>query len=128
MAKLWIGTSGWVYRHWRGIFYPTTLSGGRQLPFYAERFATVEVNFTFYRLPERSVFEAWRAQTPAGFLFAVKGSRYLTHMKKLNDPVEPLGRLMDRTQGLGETLGPSSSSSRTPGRLTFRAWSRSCQR
>lgn len=106
MAKLWIGTSGWVYRHWRGIFYPTKLSGDRQLPFYAERFATVEVNFTFYRLPERSVFEAWRAQTPAGFRFAVKGSRYLTHMKKLNDPVEPLGRLMDRAQGLGEKLGP----------------------
>jgi uncharacterized protein YecE (DUF72 family) len=103
---LWIGTSGWVYRHWLGIFYPRGMAGAAQLPFYAERFPTVEVNFSFYRLPERPVFETWRAQTPDGFRFAVKGSRYLTHMKKLKEPEEPLRRLMERATGLGEKLGP----------------------
>ena len=106
MPKLWIGTSGWVYKHWQGVFYPPKLDGERQLPFYAERFTTVEVNFSYYRLPERSTFENWRRQTPDGFCFAVKGSRYLTHMKKLKDPVEPLERLMDRATGLEEKLGP----------------------
>jgi uncharacterized protein YecE (DUF72 family) len=104
--RLWIGTSGWVYKHWMGIFYPAKMPGSEQLAFYAEHFETVEVNFSFYRLPERSVFEQWRAQTPDGFLFAVKGSRYLTHMKKLKEPEEPLQRLMDRAGGLGEKLGP----------------------
>jgi uncharacterized protein YecE (DUF72 family) len=107
MAALRIGTSGWSYRHWTGgVFYPPQLPGERQLLFYAGRFATVELNFSFYRLPERSVFETWRAQTPDGFLFAVKGSRYLTHMKKLKDPEEPLGRLLERAAGLEEKLGP----------------------
>ena len=107
MTALWIGTSGWVYKHWtNGFFYPPKMPGEQQLPFYAERFPTVEINFSFYRLPERSVFETWRTQTPAGFLFAVKGSRYLTHMKKLKDPEEPLERLMDRASGLGDKLGP----------------------
>jgi len=104
--SIWIGTSGWVYKHWKGIFYPDKLPAAEQLPFYAEHFSTVEVNFSFYRLPERSVFEAWRAHTPAGFLFAVKGSRFLTHVKRLKDPEEPLQRLMDRARGLEEKLGP----------------------
>lgn len=103
---LLIGTSGWVYKHWMDLFYPPRLSGDQQLPFYAQHFSSVEVNFSFYRLPERSVFETWRMQTPPGFLFAVKGSRYLTHMKKLKDPEEPLSRLMERASGLQEKLGP----------------------
>lgn len=103
---LQIGTSGWVYKHWMDLFYPAHLPGDQQLPFYAQHFQTVEVNFSFYRLPERSVFETWREQTPAGFVFAVKGSRYLTHMKKLKDPEEPLSRLMERASGLQEKLGP----------------------
>lgn len=106
MAALWIGTSGWIYKHWLGIFYPQHVAAPQQLTFYAEHFPTVEVNYSFYRLPEQSVFEAWRDQTPDGFLFAVKGSRYLTHMKKLKEPGEPLARLMDRASGLGEKLGP----------------------
>src|SRR5579862_5950304 len=89
MAHLWIGTSGWIYKHWQGLFYPPDLAARDHLTFYADRFPTVEVNYSFYRLPERPVFEAWRAQTPEGFLFAVKGSRFLTHMKKLKDPAEP---------------------------------------
>ncbi len=103
---LQIGTSGWVYKHWMGIFYPPQLKSDRQLPFYAQHFSTTEVNFSFYRLPERSVFETWREQTPPDFLFAVKGSRYLTHLKKLKEPAEPLSRLMERASGLQEKLGP----------------------
>ena len=107
MSQLWIGTSGWVYKHWsNGVFYPPKLPSEQQLPFYAARFATVEINFSFYRLPERTVFESWRQRTPEGFLFAVKGSRYLTHIRKLRDPDEPLARLMERASGLGEKLGP----------------------
>jgi uncharacterized protein YecE (DUF72 family) len=106
MATVWVGTSGWVYKHWKGIFYPRTLPAEQQLPFYAERFRTVEINFTFYRLPERSQFEVWRAQTPDDFLFAVKASRYLTHMKKLKEPEGALARLMERAMGLGDKLGP----------------------
>src|SRR5919199_1461873 len=103
---LQIGTSGWIYKHWMGIFYPPKLPSDQQLSFYTQHFPSVEVNFFFYRLPERSVFESWRSQTPPGFLFAVKGSRYLTHMKKLKDPQEPLSRLMERVEGLQEKLGP----------------------
>src|SRR4030081_1212608 len=104
MATVWVGTSGGVYKHWKCIFYPRTWPAEQQLPFYAERFRTVEINFTFYRLPERSQFEAWRAQTPDDFLFAVKASRYLTHMKKLKEPEGALARLMERAMGLGDKL------------------------
>lgn len=90
---------GWVYKHWMDIFYPLHLHSDQQLSFYAQHFSTVEINFSFYRLPERSAFETWRQQTPSNFLFAVKGSRYLTHMKKLKDPIEPLERLMERARG-----------------------------
>jgi uncharacterized protein YecE (DUF72 family) len=101
-----IGTSGWMYKHWMGRFYPEKMPGKEQLAFYAERFDTVEINYSFYRLPERSVFESWRERTPPNFLFAVKGSRYLTHRKKLTEPEEPLGRLTSRAAGLGDKLGP----------------------
>ncbi|RUR76542.1 DUF72 domain-containing protein [Chlorogloeopsis fritschii PCC 9212] len=106
MGKLQIGTSGWVYKHWMNIFYPAHCKNEQQLSFYAQHFSTVEINFSFYKLPERSIFESWRAQTPEKFIFAVKGSRYLTHMKKLKDPTEPLSRLMERASGLQEKLGP----------------------
>jgi uncharacterized protein YecE (DUF72 family) len=106
MAELWIGTSGWVYKDWFGVLYPPKTPQGRVLPVYAERFPTVEINRSFYRLPDRAVFEAWRTQTPPGFQFAVKASRFLTHMKKLKNPEEPLERLMTAAQGLGEKLGP----------------------
>lgn len=118
---LFLGTSGWIYKHWMEIFYPLKMPGEQQLAFYAQHFSTVEVNFSFYRLPERSVFENWRSQTPKNFLFSVKGSRYLTHMKKLKDPEEPLSRLMERASGLEEKLGP----------ILFQfphAWSINCDR
>ncbi|HEY9875078.1 MAG TPA: DUF72 domain-containing protein, partial [Candidatus Obscuribacterales bacterium] len=69
---LFLGTSGWVYKHWMDLFYPPHLHGDQQLPFYAQHFSTVEINYSFYRLPEKSVFETWRSQTPEDFLFAVK--------------------------------------------------------
>ncbi len=104
--RLWVGTSGWVYDHWIGKLYPPEMKPARWLAHYAQHFPTVEINFTFYRLPERATFEQWRDQTPPGFLFAVKASRYLTHLKRLNDPEEPLDRLLDRATGLGDKLGP----------------------
>ncbi len=106
MAELWIGTSGWVYKHWIDVLYPPKLPAGRYLPLYAAEFPTVEINRSYYRLPERSVFESWREQSPPGFLFAVKASRFLTHMKKLKDPEQPLERLMTAATGLGEKLAP----------------------
>ncbi len=101
-----LGTSGWQYRDWRGALYPAGLPQREWLAHYAERFATVEVNNAFYRLPERTTFEHWRAQTGTGFCFAVKMSRYLTHIKRLRDPAEPVARFLDRAAGLGDRLGP----------------------
>src|SRR5207244_7785367 len=87
-----IGCSGWQYRHWRGDFYPARLPSSRWFEYYASRFDTVEINNTFYRLPEAATFAAWARRSPRRFLFAVKASRFLTHMKKLKDPAEPLER------------------------------------
>ncbi|MGH3714277.1 MAG: DUF72 domain-containing protein [Micromonosporaceae bacterium] len=103
---IWIGTSGWQYRDWRGAFYPKDVPQKRWLESYAERFATVESNNAFYRLPERKTFADWAARTPDDFLVAVKMSRFLTHIKRLKEPEEPVARFLDRTEGLGEKLGP----------------------
>jgi uncharacterized protein YecE (DUF72 family) len=106
VPELRIGCSGWNYKAWRGSFYPRGLSQAEWLPFYARHFDTVEANSTFYRLPQAETFAAWAEQTPAGFLMAVKASRYLTHMKKLREPEAPLQRLFDRAAALGPRLGP----------------------
>jgi uncharacterized protein YecE (DUF72 family) len=105
-VTLHVGTSGWQYRDWRGSFYPAKLAQSRWLEQYAAVFATVEVNNTFYRLPERSTFEEWAARTPDDFCFAMKASRYLTHIKRLGDPAEPVARMLDHAGGLGRKLGP----------------------
>ncbi len=101
-----IGTSGWNYKHWRERFYPRTLPVKRWFEYYAQVFDTVEINNTFYRWPKPEVFEAWRDQAPAGFLYAVKANRLITHMKKLTAPEEPLERLYSRAMLLGRHLGP----------------------
>ena len=101
-----IGCSGWQYRHWRGDFYPAELPTKLWFEYYAERFDTVEINNTFYRLPDAAVFRSWRARAPEGFTFAVKASRFLTHMKKLKDPAPPLELFFSRARELGRTLGP----------------------
>jgi uncharacterized protein YecE (DUF72 family) len=101
-----IGTSGWMYADWRGVLYPPGLPQRRWLHRYSEVFPTVENNNAFYRLPGRETFELWRGSTPPGFVMAVKASRYLTHMKRLIDPAEPVARLMNAAAGLGPKLGP----------------------
>ena len=101
-----IGTSGWVYQHWRGIFYPDDLRQSDWFAYYARSFDTVEINNSFYRLPSVAAFTAWRQQAPSSFVYAVKASRFLTHMKKLRDPEEPLERFFERARCLGPTLGP----------------------
>ena len=101
-----VGCSGWNYKSWKGEFYPPELPSSRWLKYYAERFDTVEINNTFYRLPEASTFAAWAKQAPPPFLMAVKASRFLTHMKRLRDPAEPLDRLFSRAAALGSRLGP----------------------
>lgn len=104
---LHIGTSGWQYADWRGPLYPAKLPQRRWLPFYANTFPTVEVNNTFYRLPKKSTFRGWADQLPAGFSMSVKMSRYLTHVRRLDDPAEPVSRFLNHAAGLGEHLGPT---------------------
>jgi uncharacterized protein YecE (DUF72 family) len=101
-----VGTSGWQYRDWRGVLYPERLPQERWLERYAEAFSVVEVNNSFYRLPERSTFERWRDRTPPGFTFVVKASRYLTHVKRLADAEDGVRRFGERIEGLGAKLGP----------------------
>jgi uncharacterized protein YecE (DUF72 family) len=101
-----VGCSGWQYRHWRAAFYPTEIPIARWFDHYATVFDTVEINNSFYRLPEAATFDRWAERAPRNFLFAVKASRYLTHMKKLKDPEDPLGRFFGRAHHLGSHLGP----------------------
>jgi len=101
-----IGTSGWQYRDWRGGLYPGGVPQRRWLEHYAQHYQTVENNNSFYRLPPRETFESWRERTPADFVMAVKASRYLTHVRRLRDPAEPVARLLGAAAGLGAKLGP----------------------
>lgn len=101
-----IGCSGWQYKHWRGDFYPAELPQSRWFAHYAMHFDTVEINNSFYRLPPPETFEKWRSQAPSRFLYAVKASRFLTHMKKLKDPEDSLVRFFDNAQHLERRLGP----------------------
>ena len=101
-----VGTSGWQYRDWRGGLYPAGVPQRSWLECYARQFPAVENNGAFYRLPGPDTFAGWRARTPAGFVMAVKASRYLTHIKRLRDPAEPVQRLMHAATRLGDRLGP----------------------
>lgn len=104
--KVLIGTSGWVYPHWKGRFYPEGLPQSEWLRFYARHFPTAEVNFSFYRLPPESAVRGWRENSPRRFVFAVKGSRFITHIKRLKDAEEPIRTFTSRMSVLGEKLGP----------------------
>ena len=104
--RYWVGTSGWVYDHWRRLFYPPELKHREWFAYYARQFATVEINNTFYRLPKERAWEHWREQAPKGFRYAVKGSRYVTHIKRLRDCDEPVETFVHRARLLGEHLGP----------------------
>src|SRR5262245_18818498 len=101
-----VGCSGWQYKHWRADFYPATLPAARWFAHYALTFDTVEINNSFYRLPDSATFARWREQAPSHFLYAVKASRFLTHMRKLKDPEDPLFRFFDGVKHLGSRLGP----------------------
>ncbi|MGZ5443124.1 MAG: DUF72 domain-containing protein [Thermoanaerobaculia bacterium] len=106
MADIRIGTSGYHYKHWLGRYYPAGTKPSAMLPHYIRDFDTVELNNTFYQLPSESTFDAWRDQTPDDFLFAVKGSRFITHMIKLKDAQRGLTNFMPRAEHLGAKLGP----------------------
>jgi uncharacterized protein YecE (DUF72 family) len=101
-----VGTSGWVYSDWRGRFYPADLPQRGWFAYYARQFDTVEINNSFYRLPAEATFDAWRQQSPPGFLYAVKANRYLTHLRRLSGGAEPLERFLQRARRLGPALGP----------------------
>ncbi len=102
----YIGTSGWSYDHWKGPFYPPDIRVEEMLPFYCRHFQSVEINNSFYHLPEKATLKQWHDNTPKGFLFAVKASRYITHMKKLKEPNQSLSTLLERITLLEEKLGP----------------------
>jgi uncharacterized protein YecE (DUF72 family) len=104
-SEIRVGCSGWQYKHWRGSFYAPELLQSRWFSHYALTFDTVEINNSFYRLPDPETFDRWREQAPAHFLYAVKASRFLTHMKKLKDPEEPVARFFDHARHLGRHLG-----------------------
>lgn len=104
--ELRIGTSGYQYDHWKGLFYPPELRKADWLGHYAARFDTVEINNTFYSLPAAEVFERWKHSVPSSFLFVLKFSRFATHMKKLKDPEDSISRFLERAEKLEDRLGP----------------------
>ncbi len=106
MAHLHIGTSGWMYRHWREVFYPPRLPQRAWLEYFAREFGTVELNVTYYRLPAESAFTGWRDRTPPGFLFAVKASRIITHLKRLANVEAEVDLFLSRARLLESRLGP----------------------
>jgi uncharacterized protein YecE (DUF72 family) len=103
---IYVGTSGWQYRDWRGPFYPEKLPQRSWLQHYATRFPVVEVNNSFYMLPKEETFDRWRQSTPDGFGFVVKASRYITHIRRLRDPKDPVDLFWSRARRLGPKLGP----------------------
>jgi len=106
LTRYYIGTSGWHYDDWRGRFYPEKLAKAGWLAFYARHFNTLELNNSFYRLPSEEAFARWHASSPSGFIFAVKVSRFITHIKRIKDCDEALNNIMSRSTLLKEKLGP----------------------
>lgn len=105
-GKIYIGTSGWSYKHWKGNFYPQDIKDSDEFSYYQKYFQTVEINNSFYHLPLESTFTQWRKTSPKNFLFSVKASRYITHMKKLKTDNEGLATFLKRASKLKEKLGP----------------------
>jgi uncharacterized protein YecE (DUF72 family) len=105
-VNLYVGTSGYSYKEWKGKFYPEDLPANRMLRYYGERFRTVEINNTFYRMPKASVLEAWAAEVPADFKFVLKASQQITHFKRLKDAGDSVSYLLDTAGVLKERLGP----------------------
>jgi len=105
-GRLWIGTSGYQYLHWRGLFYPRDMPSSHWFAYYARHFDCVEINNTFYRLPRAPVFDRWRKAAPRGFRYALKYSRYGSHLKRLKDPHRHVPKFMSRARRLERLLGP----------------------
>lgn len=105
-SKLFIGTSGWNYAHWRERFYPQKLASAKYLEFYAREFNTAEVNYSFYRLPKPETYQKWSDTVNEQFSFAVKASRYITHARRLTNCEEPWQRFVENALHLGPHLGP----------------------
>jgi len=101
-----VGTSGWHYKHWLGDFYPAKFAPAKMLPWYSREFHTVEINNSFYRLPEEKTFQQWKDMAPPGFLFAVKASRFITHIKRLKNVADAIDLFFSRAKPLGPALGP----------------------
>lgn len=104
--RVLVGTSGYAYREWKPSFYPADLPASAFLRYYAERFPTVEINHTFYRMPTKATLSRWPKETPHGFVFALKASQRITHQKRLRDAAEPTAHLYDTLAALGPTRGP----------------------
>ena len=104
--KLYVGTSGYSYKEWKGPFYPEDLPEKQMLRFYGERFRSVEINNTFYRMPKASVLEGWASEVPEDFLFVLKGSQRITHMQRLKDAGDSVAYLLKVAETLKERLGP----------------------
>jgi uncharacterized protein YecE (DUF72 family) len=105
-ARYYIGTSGWHYDHWREVFYPRGLAKSRWLGFYSGQFSTVELNNSFYRLPSERAFTTWKDSSPPEFVFSVKVSRFITHIKRLRDTATSVSKFMARARLLEGKLGP----------------------
>jgi uncharacterized protein YecE (DUF72 family) len=106
VGGIYIGTSGWSYKGWAENFYPSDLPASRQLKFYTTKFPTVEINGTFYRLPTQKAFENWKREASPGFVYSIKGSRAVTHFKRLRPGAKSLGLLLNRSKSLGQHRGP----------------------
>jgi uncharacterized protein YecE (DUF72 family) len=105
-VKYYVGCSGWHYEHWRGLYYPRDLPKPKWLSFYAQQFDTVELNNSFYRLPSEKAFKTWQDSTPGNFIFAVKVSRFITHVRRLRNVGAAVEDLLSRAASLKEKLGP----------------------
>jgi uncharacterized protein YecE (DUF72 family) len=105
-GKIYIGTSGWHYKHWTGTFYPAGTKPNEQFSLYQKIFNTVEINNSFYRLPSPETFKRWRKESADNFVFVIKGSRYITHQKKLKEPKQTSNKFFDNVRHLKEKLGP----------------------
>lgn len=106
MSKVYIGTSGYSYDHWKERFYPPDLPKKEWLAYYSEKLQSVEINNTFYHLPKEQIVEKWREEAPEDFVFSVKANRYITHSKKLKDSVAPVQNFLEKVKQLNEKLGP----------------------
>ena len=104
--RIYIGTSGWAYIHWKKTFYPRGLSPSNFLEFYSRQFNTTEINYSFYHLPKPTTFQKWHQQTPKGFVFSVKASRFITHIKRLKNVEEAWSQFIENALNLKEKLGP----------------------